>query len=333
MVATLPLELKLVDLSAVQTALQARATRRYEDDREHDNRIKIVAFANGKGGVGKSSTSAAFAVAAARQGARVLLVELDPQGNNAEDLGFVRSDIADDGRAQAAAILNSRPLTPTGSPRKNLFVVPGGDALEEITEELYCQRRLASQTGDTTWLGMYAASLEQVYDDYDLIILDVAPGILVLQLQALVAADVVIVPSKSDPSSRKGLRLITRRFGEALQYNDSLVMLGVVLFAAGSSATRVKKGIRDDLKRDLAGTEVPVFETDIRHVEAVAVEARRRGLVPQELLKEKDLDASLRKSAQDLARDYGALTGEVLQAINQLRESLNEAEEMEEASA
>jgi hypothetical protein len=64
-------------------------------------------------------------------------------------------------------------------------------------------------------------------------------------------------------------------------------------------------------------------------VEAVAVQARLRGMVPQELAKDKDLDASLRKSANDLARDYQALTSEILQAINELRNELNEAEETE----
>jgi chromosome partitioning protein len=325
-VSALPRELQLVDLATVRDVLAQRAARRDEDADAHDNRIKIIVFANGKGGVGKSSMSSAFAVAAARQGLRVLLIELDPQGNNAEDLGFVGSDMADDGRAQAAAILGGTAIKPSGMPRRNLFVVPGGEALEDVTEELYCQRRIARTTGDDTWLSMYAAALEQVYDDYDLIIMDVAPGSLVLQLQALVAADVVIVPSKSDPSSRKGLRVIARRFGEAVKYNDALTLLGVVLFATGSSATRVKAVIREHLEGDLRGA-APIFETDIRHVEAVAVQARLRGLVPQELAKDKDLDSSLRKSATDLARDYQALTSEILQAINELRTELNEADD------
>jgi cellulose biosynthesis protein BcsQ len=321
--------LQLVDLSVVREGRAQRVARRDEDAKTHDNQIKIIVFANGKGGVGKSSMSSAFAVAAARQGLRVLLIELDPQGNNAEDLGFIGTDIADDGRAQASAILNGAPMAPSGSPRRNLFVVPGGDALEDVTEELYCQRRLARTTGDLTWLSMYASSLEQVYDDYDLIIMDVAPGSLVLQLQALVAADVVIVPSKSDPSSRKGLRVIARRFSEAVQQNEALTLLGVVLFATGSSATRVKAVIREHLMGDLRGA-APVFETDIRHVEAAAVQARLRGMVPQELAKDKDLDPSLRKSTTDLARDYQALTSEILQAINELRNELNEASDGEE---
>ncbi|MFG1857539.1 ParA family protein [Actinomadura geliboluensis] len=319
--------MQLVDLNPTREVLAAREQRRLQEAAAGAARVKVIAFANGKGGVGKSSTAAAFAAAAAAQNVRVCLMELDPQGNNAEDLGFNGTAIADHGRGQAQAVLSGAGLSPSGEPRRNLFVVPGGEALEEVTEELYCQRRLARSTGEPTWLGMYAAAIEQVYDDYDLIIMDVAPGSMVLQLQALVAADVVIVPSKSDPSSRKGLKVIARRFMDARPFNESLTLLGVVLFATGSSATRVKSVIRAHLERDLDGA-APVFDTDIRHVEAVAVQARLRGLVPQELAKAKDLDPSLRKSASDLARDYQALTSEVLQRIAGLINQLNGEEEV-----
>ncbi|MEU8310161.1 ParA family protein [Actinomadura sp. NPDC048955] len=324
---TMEAQLQIVSLDRIRAVLAAREERRSREAAEGAARVKVIALANGKGGVGKSSTAAAFAAAAAAQNVRVCLMELDPQGNNAEDLGFNGTAIADDGRGQATAVLSGTGLQPSGEPRRNLHVVPGGEALEEVTEELYCQRRLAAATGDPAWLGMYAAAIEQVYDDYDLIILDVAPGSLVLQLQALIAADAVIVPSKSDPSSRKGLKVIARRFMDARPFNEGLTLLGVVLFATGSSATRVKSVIRAHLEKDLDGA-APVFDTDIRHVEAVAVQARLRGLVPQELAKEKELDSGLRKSAVDLAKDYQALTTEILQRIASLVNELNGEEEV-----
>ncbi|MFI7643415.1 ParA family protein [Nonomuraea sp. NPDC049400] len=327
------LSLALVSTSWARDGLEQREKRKQQDLENEDARIKVVAFANGKGGVGKSSMAAAFSAAAARAGLRTLLIELDQQGNNAEDLGFVANkQLADDGAAQARMILEGAKLQPTGTPRKNLDVLPGGELLEDVSEELYCQRRLARHTGDHSWLGMYAAAIEQVYEDYDLIVLDVAPGSKVLQLQALVAADVVIIPSKSDPSSRKGLRLVARRFREAHAHNQDLTLLGVVLFATNSSATRVKQGIRDQLQEDLADN-APVFKTAIRHVEAVAVKCRTLGKVPEELAAELDLDPSLQKSAAQLAQDYRSLTMEILTAIHELREQLNAADEPDELGA
>lgn len=312
--STQQVPITLMSLDGVKRALDRRYT--LIDSGQHDP--KVIAVVNGKGGVGKSSLSSAFGVALAKLGKRVLLIELDEQGNNCEDLGISNSTLNDRGVAQASAILEGKPLTPTGEARPNLHVVPGGEELEEIIEELYCQRRAAKAITDPedrdAWMGIYAAALDQVRDDYDLIILDVAPGSDVLQLAALVAADYVLIPSKSDPSSRKGLRAVAKRFAIARDINDVLQLLGVVLFATNSSATKVQDKIREHLESDLNGS-APLFEQTIRHVEAAAVEARLRGKVPQELRASRELPPPLLKSMKALAGDYQSLTVEVLQEM------------------
>jgi chromosome partitioning protein len=282
-------------------------------------RRKVIVIANGKGGVGKSSLSAALAVVLTRMGQRVLLVELDPQGNNAEDLGTIGTDLYDNGEGQARAILTGTGFKPTGWARPNLWVVPGGEALEEITEELYIQRRIARETGDPSWLYMYANSIAQVEDEYDAIILDVAPGSLVLQLQAMIAGDLVLIPSRSDESSRKGLRTIARRFIEAKPYNPSLALIGIVLFGVTSGAERISRNIREELERDVRGA-APVLESVVRYVESVAVLCRKRGLVPDELAREPGVDGSTATSARRLAKDYRSLATEVLTIIAQLHQ-------------
>ncbi|MFE9437093.1 ParA family protein [Streptomyces sp. NPDC006640] len=315
--------MELVDLTEAKRSL----VRRYQniDTGKHD--AKVLAIVNGKGGVGKSSVSAAFSVALAKLGHQVLLAELDEQGNNCEDLGISNSALNDRGAAQAAAILGGKPLTPTGEARPNLHVVPGGDELEEVVEELYCQRRAAKSAVDpddkTAWTLLYAAAIDDVRDQYDLIILDVAPGSEVLQLSALTAADYVLIPSKSDPSSRKGLRAVAKRFGAAAEVNDVLQLLGVVLFATNSSATKVQAGIREHLEEDLNGA-APLFQQTIRHVEAAAVEARLRGRVPQELRNSKELPPPLQKSMSALATDYQSLTMEILQEMTARRAGAGE---------
>jgi cellulose biosynthesis protein BcsQ len=315
----------LVDLAEVRRALQ----RRDDAADDHIDRTRILVIINGKGGVGKSSLASAIAVAIAKTRRRVLLVELDEQGNNAEDLGYTKDPaLNDDGAAQKTAILDGKPLQPTGTARPNLHVVPGGALLEDIVEELYCQRRharmRATQRGadlptpdDNAWMGMYAAAIEPVRDDYDLIILDVAPGSEVLQLQALVAGDSALIPSRSDPSSRKGLRTVARRFAQARELNEFLRILGVVLFATNSSATKVQAKIVESLQKDLRGA-APVFEQSIRYVEAAAVKARDLGKVPQELRSSEEIDPALRKSMKLLAGDYQSLSIEVMQALAEL---------------
>jgi cellulose biosynthesis protein BcsQ len=325
--STRTVPLNLMNLDGVRRSLE----RRYAliDSGQHEP--KVIVVVNGKGGVGKSSLSSALGVALSKLGKDTLLAELDEQGNNCEDLGISNSPLNDRGAAQVAAVLEGKPLTPTGEARPHLHVVPGGELLEEVVEELYCQRRAAKSITDPAdrdaWMGIYAAAIDGVRDDYDVIILDVAPGSDVLQLAALVAADYVLIPSKSDPSSRKGLRAVAKRFARAQEINDVLQLLGVVLFATNSSATKVQDKIREHLEADLNGA-APLFEQTIRHVEAAAVEARLRGRVPQELRALKELPPPLLKSMKALAGDYQSLTVEVLQ---EMTARLEQAEAGEDA--
>ncbi|MFH8736839.1 ParA family protein [Streptomyces sp. NPDC017964] len=310
-------QLDVVDLSKVKAALQ----RRMQLMAEQLYMRKTFVIVNGKGGVGKSSLSAAIAVALSKLGLRVLLMEMDEQGNNCEDLCITGTVLDDGGQAQAAAILDGKPLVPTGEARPNLWVIPGGSALEAVVEELYCQRRLArhsdSPQDQLAWMGMYAAALDQIRDDFDVIILDVAPGSEPLQLQALVAGDMIVVPSKSDPSSRKGLRTVASRYAKARSLNPMLRLLGVVVFATNSTATRVQATIKRHLVADLNGA-ARVFDQVIRHVESAAVACRTQGKAPQEMVSDPDLDPAQRASMRALAGDYQSLAMEVLQAKTDL---------------
>lgn len=282
-------------------------------------RRKVLVIVNGKGGVGKSSLATALAVVLVLMGKKVCLIEMDPQGNNAEDLGTIGTDLADDGRSQADAVLSGTAFVPTGEARPGLHVVPGGEALEEVIEELYVQRRLARETGDNSWLYMYANCIHQMEEQFALIILDVAPGSLVLQMQAMVGGDMVLVPSRSDPSSRKGLRTVARRFVEAKPFNPSLQIIGIILFGITSGGSKITKKIRDQLTGDIRGV-APVLDTVVRYVEAVAVQCRELGLTPYELSRSEDENVTrgTAASAKNLAGDYRSLGMEVLTIIAQL---------------
>jgi len=309
--------LEIADIGPSWTALQNRRTL-METIAAQRKRLVII---NGKGGVGKSSMAAAIAVTLASIGRKVALVELDPQGNNAEDLGFLGTEFYDDGQSQVDAILGGKLLQPTGAVRDNLYVIPGGELLEQIVEELYVQKRAYRDHEDPiardAWMGMYAAALEPLDADYDVIILDVAPGYETLQLQALAAGDMVIIPAKSDPSSRKGLRTVARRMLQARDHNPAIAFLGVALFGVNPSATKVLGNIRDYFEGDLQGI-AEVFATPIRHVEAAAVVCRTNGLVPQELAERSDVvvDASVRTSVAKLAADYRSLAMEILKRMS-----------------
>src|SRR5947209_385764 len=107
-----------------------------------------VAVANGKGGVGKSSITANVAGTAALSGWKVLAVDLDPQGNLGNDLGYNQGGRSDEGRGLLRAVVSADPLEPLAGVRENLDVVPGGEAIDELVAILTTrQHRDASAAG------------------------------------------------------------------------------------------------------------------------------------------------------------------------------------------
>lgn len=285
---------------------------------------RTIAVVNSKGGVGKTTITANLAGLYAAAGYRTLAIDLDPQGNLGTDLGYLGAGLGDAGKGLAAAVFAGSAPTPLSDIRPNLDVVPGGEQLHDLVAVLLARRE--KQRGGA---GDLARSLAHITAGYDLVLLDCPPGSDVLQEAALAAARWVLVPARTDDASRAGLREVARRFTAARSTNPDLALLGVVLFGVGSTARRVLRQAREALEQDLGGA-APILQTTIRHVEAAAVDARRRGQLVHEL--ERDVHAAprwyerlrsgrpageegLASSAGALAGDYQALAEEVLQRL------------------
>lgn len=289
---------------------------------------RVIAVANGKGGVGKTSLTAHVGGLAAEgvheDGGRVLLVDLDPQGNLGEDLGYTGAGLGDDGQGLVSAVLTGQQPAILTNVRPGLDVIPGGPALHDLAGALEARRRRTPEEAVTA----LARVLSPIAGRYMLTKIDCPPGHDQLQELALVAARYLLIPTKTDQSSRKGLREIARRFVHAREINPELALLGVVLFGVTKSASRVHKRARDVIEAELGGA-APVFAATIRHVEAAAVDGRDRGQLAHELEravlaargervkalrdgKRPSGAAKLAASALSLAEDYQALTEEVL---------------------
>ena len=291
---------------------------------------RTIAVINGKGGVGKTSLTANLAGLYAAAGYRVLAIDLDPQGNLGNDLGYLGAGLSDDGLGLQQAGAAGKPLTAVAAVRPSLDVVPGGEQLHDLAAILQ-SRRLTGRGG----VDSLAAAVSAVAGQYDLVLIDCPPGSDVLQAGALEAARYVLIPTKTDDASRAGLREVARRFAKARETNPELTLLGVVLFGVNSSARRVVSSARTSLAGDLGGA-APVLDATIRHVEAAAVDARGRGQLVHEL--ERDVHAApkwyerlrspgtgpveaLAGSAGALAEDYQRLAEQVLARMQELEQT------------
>ena len=269
---------------------------------------------NSKGGVLKTTLSAHLAASAAAGGWRVLAVDLDTQGNLARDLGYLPR--SDGGAELIDAVRAGRPPKPLVDVRPGLDVIAGGPDARQLAGIVADGPELLSQ------------ALTAAADDYDLVIFDCPPGDASLTDAAMLATHYLVIPTTPDDAALDGLGGVFSAFLAARATNPALEVLGVTIGPVNVSATAMMTRLRGELA-DLLGDDVAVFEPAIRFAQAVAVDARRRGMVTGEYeaarqeappwytaLRAGKRDTERYRKADELSADWTALTSAVLLAFS-----------------
>lgn len=303
---------------------------------------RVLIFANGKGGVGKTTTSTNFAGLCAAAGWRVLFMEFDPQGDAGDDLGYKRSPENDRGAHLLEVLDESKPLKPVlRDVRPGLDVIPMGRvAFKAIKDILDGKERRG-----TEYRLMLANALAPLARDYDLIVIDTPPHEPVVLQLVLGAARWLVVPTKSDRSSIGNLAELAVELTEVRHANPHVEILGVVPFDFDKQATRIHRDAVEDITTVLDGAAELFYDDSgevitIRHSVA-AVDARAAGKLVQELaemandeeagepwwkaLREGRAPERIPGSVGALADDHLLLTNAILTRIDKL-ESANRQE-------
>jgi chromosome partitioning protein len=196
---------------------------------------KVYAFANQKGGVGKTTTAINLAACLAEAGERALVVDLDPQANATSGLGM---------RANGTStydLLDGAPLSELAKPTRfeNLFLVPSRPELAGAAVEL-AQR----EDGDR-----YLAEALQHADGFDFVLLDCPPSLGALTVNALAAADRVIVPVQTEYYALEGLAQLVQSINMIkTRLNPKLSIAGVLLTMA-DSRTRLSTDVEAEVRK------------------------------------------------------------------------------------
>jgi chromosome partitioning protein len=180
----------------------------------------VLCVANQKGGVGKTTTTVSLAAALAQLGARVLIVDLDPQGNATTGLGL-RAEEGDPGTYRV--LVEAMPVADARTPTE----VDGLDVIPSSIDLAAAEVELVSAFSREMLL---RRSLEPIRDEYDVVLIDCPPSLGLLTVNALVAADQVLVPIQCEYYALEGvgqLMRTVRLVGDNL--NRDLELGGVVL--------------------------------------------------------------------------------------------------------
>jgi chromosome partitioning protein len=215
--------------------------------------MKIIAIANQKGGVGKTTTATSLGAELAINGFRTLIIDGDPQGNATKT--FLREDEI---KSSLADVLLTNPSQPSASiaekrlttALQNLDIVPATISLANFDRE------------PPLAIKKLRSCLKEVESEYDFVVIDTPPNFGLLLSAALIASDLVLIPVQAAPFALSGLGDLLTVIEDSRQLNEKLEILGAIC-TRYDARTKISKESFAKLVDMSAERQFTVFETVI----------------------------------------------------------------------
>jgi chromosome partitioning protein len=200
---------------------------------------KIISFSNQKGGVGKTTSCVNLSAYCAAAGKKVLLVDMDPQGNATTGLGFTKSSI----KKTVYEILNERCSAKDAmlaTEVDNLFILPANIDLAGAEIDLVYKRGREK---------VLRKAIEPLKKEFDFIFIDCPPSLGLLTINAMVASDSVIIPIQSEYFAMEGLAQLMNSVTMVKQSLNRALEVEGVLLTMFDSRSLIAKQITEEIRK------------------------------------------------------------------------------------
>lgn len=231
---------------------------------------KVIALTNQKGGVGKTTTAVNLGVSLAQQGKKVLLIDADAQANLTMSLGYNRPD---DLPVTLSTIMQD--IIDDKSVDVSKSILHHGEGVDLLPSNIELSGLEVRLINAISRESVLKTCVHEVKKNYDYCLIDCMPSLGMLTINALAAADSVVIPTQPHYLSAKGLELLLRSASKVKRQINPPLRIDGILMTMVMPRTNISKEITATV-RSAYGQKIKVFDTQIPH-SIRAVEATAEG--------------------------------------------------------